>query len=94
MGAGPDATRVIVLPVPVLGATGRLVCEVFDRPRDSEACGVFCGLRCEVERSRPGTRLDGIVGAGRKDVGPGETGGIDAFETDGNGFVGGGGAAR
>lgn len=96
LGAGPDATNVTVLPVVVLGATDRLVCEVFDRPRDSKDCGAFGGLRWEAERSMPGVRAPGVraggVGAGRKDVGPGEV--IGAFETGGKVFVGGGGAAR
>jgi len=76
----------------VLGATDRLVCEVFDLPRDSEDCGDFGGLRWDVERSMPGVRAAG--GAGRKDVGPGDAEDIDIFETGGKDFVGGGGAER
>lgn len=94
LGAGPEATRVCELPVVALGAGVRLFWVVFDRPRDSDDFDDFCGVRWEVERSKPGSWAAGGVGAGRKDVGPGVNGVIGGFETGGATFVGGGGAAR
>ena len=63
---------------------------VFDRPRDSEDRGAFCGERWEVERSRLVCRSAGGLGARQRDVGPADT---DDFDIGGKGFVGGGGAA-
>lgn len=89
LGAGPDATSVIELAAEA-GAGARLLCVVFDRPRDSEDTGDF-GDRWDVDLSRPGVNAAGGVGAGRKEVGA--EAGID-FVTGGKDFVGGGGAAR